>query len=354
MRRHKPRISRFMAGAIGVLVIGIACYFVFGGSLPFQRGAVPTQGGVHDRDRTAHSVARPGGRRRRWRGHVGQPGRRADSQAAVITMSINPNGLPIHADATAKVRPRIFLEGNFYVDLHPGTPDSPDLSSGATLSVSRTSGPVQLDRVLSALNSNSRANLETPPRGYGAALDAPPIPAQDASQDPLVRGQTGGQSLNTALNYSVDAFKASAMVNQALLGLRPNDLSGVVAAMRAFSGRSRRAATSSRASSARSTPRWPRSPPASPSSRRRSLCCRRSSSARRPPIRRLTRRLDRRRHSLARSCRASASSARRSMRHPMDRAVERADVAAGARGPREVPDPGGPEHRRSAQVDDRR
>ena len=43
-------------------------------------------------------------------------------------MSINPNGLPIHADATAKIRPRIFLEGNFYVDLHPGTPSAPVLS----------------------------------------------------------------------------------------------------------------------------------------------------------------------------------------------------------------------------------
>jgi ABC-type transporter Mla subunit MlaD len=43
-----------------------------------------------------------------------------------------------------------------------------------------------------------------------------------------VRGQTGGQALNTSLKYSVDAFRASAMVNQALLGLQPHDLSGVV------------------------------------------------------------------------------------------------------------------------------
>ena len=37
---------------------------------------------------------------------------------------INKDGLPIHADATAKIRARIFLEGNFYVDLSPGTPDA--------------------------------------------------------------------------------------------------------------------------------------------------------------------------------------------------------------------------------------
>ena len=84
------------------------------------------------------------------------------SQAAVVTMSIDPNGLPIHADATAKIRPRIFLEGNFYVDLRPGSPNAPTLASGRTLAAASTSGPVQLDRVLAALNSNARANLETP------------------------------------------------------------------------------------------------------------------------------------------------------------------------------------------------
>ena len=228
MRRHKPRISRFMAGVIGTVVIAIACYFVFGGGLPFQ--ATPFQlKGVFTTETELHipspvrvagvdvgevtSVTRIGG---------------PTSQAAIVQMSINPNGLPIHADATAKIRPRIFLEGNFYVDLHPGSPDAPVLDSGATLSVGRTSGPVQLDRVLSALNSNARINLETLLRGYGAALDAPPIASQDASQDPSVRGLTGGEALNQALNYSVNAFRASSMVNQALLGLQPNDLSGVV------------------------------------------------------------------------------------------------------------------------------
>jgi hypothetical protein len=43
-----------------------------------------------------------------------------------------------------------------------------------------------------------------------------------------VRGLTGGQALNASLQHSVDAFRASAMVNQALLGLQPNDLAGVV------------------------------------------------------------------------------------------------------------------------------
>src|SRR4051812_11634368 len=43
------------------------------------------------------------------------------SSASVVTMALTDNGLPIHRDATLKIRPRIFLEGNFFVDLHPGS-----------------------------------------------------------------------------------------------------------------------------------------------------------------------------------------------------------------------------------------
>src|SRR5205085_1500624 len=45
--------------------------------------------------------------------------------AAEVTMTINGQGLPIHKDATFAIRPRIFLEGNFFVDGSPGTPEAP-------------------------------------------------------------------------------------------------------------------------------------------------------------------------------------------------------------------------------------
>ena len=100
-----------------------------------------------------------------------------NSQAAVITMDIEPNGLPIHADATAAIQSRIFLEGNFYVDLRPGSPNARTVSSGHTLPAASTAGPVQLDRVLAALNSNARANLETLVQGFGGALNNRPTAA---------------------------------------------------------------------------------------------------------------------------------------------------------------------------------
>ena len=68
-------------------------------------------------------------------------------------MEINDDGLPIHEDATAKIRPRIFLEGNFFVDLQPGTPRARRSPDGDTIKVTQTATPVQLDQVLTALQS---------------------------------------------------------------------------------------------------------------------------------------------------------------------------------------------------------
>jgi phospholipid/cholesterol/gamma-HCH transport system substrate-binding protein len=227
MRRHQPRVSRFAAGVIGAVVIGIACYLVFGGSLPFS--GTPFQLKAVFTSETELHIPSPVRIAGVDVGQVTSVTRlTGSSPAGVVTMSIDANGLPIHADATAKIRPRIFLEGNFYVDLRPGSPSTRTLQSGSTLSAGNTSGPVQLDRVLSSLNSDTRTNLQTLLRGIGGSLDAPPSSAQDASQDPIVRGLTGGQALNVSLKYSADAFKASAMVNQALLGIQPHDLAGVV------------------------------------------------------------------------------------------------------------------------------
>jgi hypothetical protein len=41
---------------------------------------------------------------------------------AVVEMEIKEKGLPIHKDARLKIRSRIFLEGNFFVDMSPGSP----------------------------------------------------------------------------------------------------------------------------------------------------------------------------------------------------------------------------------------
>jgi ABC-type transporter Mla subunit MlaD len=227
VRRHRSRVSNFAAGVIGAVIILAICYLVFGGSLPFG-GSPYVLKAVFTSETQLHipSEVRTAGVKV---GDVVSVTRlRGSRQAGLVTMDINRNGLPIHADATINVRPRIFLEGNFYVDLTPGTPGAPVLKSGSTLPAAQSSGPVQLDRLLADLNSNSRQNLQTLLQGIGLALNGVPRPGQDASQDPSVRRLTGGQALNLSLKYSADAFRASAIVNQALLGIQPHDLSGVV------------------------------------------------------------------------------------------------------------------------------
>jgi phospholipid/cholesterol/gamma-HCH transport system substrate-binding protein len=226
VRRHKPRISNFAAGAVGAIVILAVCYAVFGGSLPFGSSPFVLKG-VFTTATELHipSPVRIAGVNV---GQVVSVQRISNSNAAVVTMNIDKNGLPIHADATANIRSRIFLEGNFYVDLHPGTPNAPRLSTGATLPAGRDAGPVQLDRVLASLNSDARGNLQTLLQGIGGSLNGQPTAAEDASQDPSVRGLTGGQALNQSLNYSADAFRASTLVNEGLLGIQPHYLNKVV------------------------------------------------------------------------------------------------------------------------------
>ena len=138
----------------------------------------------------------------------GPPGR----QAAVVSMEIDDAGLPIHEDATMSLRPRLFLEGNLFVDLHPGTPESPTAPDGHVFPESQTSVSVQLDQVLSTLQSDVRANLQVFLHSLGDAF--------------IKFG--GAKGFNELYRTSPGAFKNTALVNEALLGTHPNDLSSLV------------------------------------------------------------------------------------------------------------------------------
>jgi len=158
-----------------------------------------------------------------------------DGDATTVTFTVEDKGRPIHDDAFAAIRPRIFLEGNFFVDVAPGSPSAPELSSGETIGVSHTSTWVQIDEVLTALQAPVRADLSRLLQGYGTALTHEPTAAEDSTQLPEVRGKTGAEALNGVLRYGGDAGRYSAQVTNALLGTEPGDLSRLVAgAGRAF------------------------------------------------------------------------------------------------------------------------
>ena len=216
VRRRTPRVSNLQAAIAGLIAVAVVCYLVFGGGLPF--GSSPFVLRAVFTSNTDLHIPSPVRIAGVQVGQVTSVQRiKGSPDAGIVVMQIDRDGLPIHSDATAQIRSRIFLEGNFYVDLHPGTPEAPILGSGATLPAANTSGPVQLDRILSSLDTSARANLQKLLQGFGAALNT-------RGAD----GSTGAQGLNRALSYSADAFEASSIVNQALLGQRPGDLTGVV------------------------------------------------------------------------------------------------------------------------------
>jgi phospholipid/cholesterol/gamma-HCH transport system substrate-binding protein len=154
-----------------------------------------------------------------------------EGHTGVVKMEIESKGLPIHSDATAKIRPRIFLEGNWFVDLQPGSPSAPALRSGATLPITQTAVPVQLDQVLDALNTETRANLQNFLIGYGDGLTKHPNAEEDAEQDPDVRGLTGAQGLNKAYHRAGPAERGGAVINTAVGGTEAHDLSKLVASI---------------------------------------------------------------------------------------------------------------------------
>lgn len=152
----------------------------------------------------------------------------------VVTMEITKGGLPIHRDATLKIRARILLEGNWFVDLQPGTPSAPTVSSGYTIPITQTADPVQLDQILDALNTDTRSNLQTLLAEYGSALTRKPTAAENAEQNPAVRGLNAAQALKKTYYDSPEALKGGAIVNQAFGGVEQHDLSNLIAGTEKF------------------------------------------------------------------------------------------------------------------------
>jgi ABC-type transporter Mla subunit MlaD len=227
MRRGQKRgISSFAAGAILVSVIAIFTFLVFGNDIPFtkpyeQKIVVENAQSIQPRSPVRIAGVEVG--------KVQKIERIGEEETSVITVAIEEPGLPIMEDAQVKIRPRIFLEGNFFVDIHPGTPGAKKLESGDTIPLTQTSVPVQLDEVLTTLQADTREDLQKLIRGYGDALYGNPDPGEDADQDPSVRGKTAAGALNRSLDYAPDALRGVAMVNEGMLGQDMHDLSRLIA-----------------------------------------------------------------------------------------------------------------------------
>jgi len=225
MRRRKPRSPV----AIGLIALAVLLVLVFLGwtkDIPFTK---PYE--VNAVFESANSI-RPGSPVRIAGVEVGKVKEvkpQEGTDAAVVVLQIDDDGLPLHEDATAKIRPRIFLEGNFFVDLKSGSPEAPELDKGGTIKVTQTATPVQLDEVLTALQSDTRQDLKDLLGALAVALNSEPTAQEDADADPSARGESAAKSFNDAYDDIPDAERSTAQVLEAFLGTEPDqDLSRLI------------------------------------------------------------------------------------------------------------------------------
>ena len=224
-RRFRWRPSNATIAVIFIVIFTVGPYLAFTGHVPFTSyGYTVKATFANSANIATNSPVRIAGV------DVGKViGTERDGDATTVTFTVDGSGRPIHDDAFAAIRPRIFLEGNFFVELDPGSPSAPELRSGGTIPVSRTSTAVQLDEVLTALQAPVRADLSRFLESYGKALNRKPTPAEDLDQLPEVKGISGAEALNKAFRYGGDAGRYSAQVTNAFLGTHPDDLSRLVA-----------------------------------------------------------------------------------------------------------------------------
>jgi ABC-type transporter Mla subunit MlaD len=156
--------------------------------------------------------------------------------SAKVTFTITDEGRPIREDAFATIRPRIFLEGNFFVDLDPGSPSAPEMDSEDNIPITHTATAVQFDQVLDALRAPQREDLGDLLVGYGGALARTPTAAEDVGHDRDVKGLSGGQAINKAFDFGEEAGKGSARVAEGFLGTEEGDLARFVSQSGEFFG----------------------------------------------------------------------------------------------------------------------
>ena len=168
MRRH--RVTPFKAGVLALVVLVVVSYFGFTKANPFSNPFELKAAFRDARNLGPRSAVRIAGVDV---GKVTRVESLDESGAAEVTMELSDDVLPIHSDARLEVRPRILLEGNFFVDLRPGSPSAPDVDDGDTIPVSQTGASVTLPEILDTLQSDVRTDLRTLLYELGTKARAP-------------------------------------------------------------------------------------------------------------------------------------------------------------------------------------
>jgi virulence factor Mce-like protein len=196
------RLSNFAIGVIAIALVAVGTFFGFSRWKPFADPYELSAVFESANNLKPRSQVRVAGVNV---GKVTDVETIPESGAARVTMEIEDSALPIHEDAELKIRPNLFLEGNFFVDVHPGSPSAPELDSGGVIPSQQTATPVQFGQILAALQSDTRRDLQVLLREYSSALD-----------------QGGAEALNRSMQYWEAAYKNSAIAAEASLGEEPD------------------------------------------------------------------------------------------------------------------------------------
>ena len=195
-------MSTFKAGVLAITTIALVGYFGFTKANPFANPYELKAMFLDVQNLKTRSPVRMAGVEV---GKVTKVEPKDGGGAAEVTMELRDDALPLRDDARAQIRSRIFLEGNFFVEIQPGSPSAGELDDGSTLPVTQTTSTVTLPDVLDVLNSDVRGDLQTFLHEYGTVA--------------LEGG--GAKAFNRAIPSFQPAYRYGALTNDALLGVDP-------------------------------------------------------------------------------------------------------------------------------------
>lgn len=126
----------------------------------------------------------------------------------ILTLELEEEGQPVHSDATLKIRPRVFLEGGYFVDMRPGSPAAPIMRDNDVIPLGQTSLPVQFSQVLNGFDRASRTSLKSIVTELDRALDG-----------------GGAEGLRESAVELGPTLRDAAVVTEAARGTQPHELS---------------------------------------------------------------------------------------------------------------------------------
>jgi virulence factor Mce-like protein len=215
MTRRKG-LSRITLALIGIALITVLVYFSFSKRVPFLHGyRLKADFASSNQLVSGFSPVRIAGVT------VGkvtgiEPGAAGTSQ---VQMELKDTALPVHKDATVRIRPRLFLEGGFYVELDPGSPSAPDLADGGTLPREQTDTPVQLHQILTAFEQDTLGDLRSVIKELDVAFD-----------------HGGADSLGRAIVDFGPVLRDTALITEAARGSHVHDVSEGIGATAKIAG----------------------------------------------------------------------------------------------------------------------